>query len=68
MAHERLTIAADTLTRRTALWFTARVTMVAGLVGSYGLFAWVGARFMLPARIGFSSSSPTASRSFTCTR
>ena len=52
MAHERLTIAADTLTRRTALWFTARVTMVAGLVGSYGLFAWVGARFMLPPRIG----------------
>jgi nitrite reductase/ring-hydroxylating ferredoxin subunit len=37
-------------TRRAALWISARVAMVAGLVGSYGLFAWVGARFMLPAR------------------
>jgi nitrite reductase/ring-hydroxylating ferredoxin subunit len=26
--------------------------MIAGLVGGYGLFAWLGARFMLPARIG----------------
>jgi nitrite reductase/ring-hydroxylating ferredoxin subunit len=26
--------------------------MLAGLIGGYGLFAWIGARFMLPARIG----------------
>lgn len=26
--------------------------MVAGLVGGYGLFAWIGARFMMPARTG----------------
>lgn len=43
---------AATLTRRAALWFSARVAMVVGLAGSYGLFAWMGARFMLPARIG----------------
>lgn len=41
-----------TLTRRAALWLSSRVVMAAGLVGGYGLFAWVGARFMLPARIG----------------
>jgi len=28
------------------------VTMVAGLLGGYGLFAWIGGRFMLPARTG----------------
>ena len=39
-------------TRRAALWLTARVAMAAGLAGGYGLFAWVGARFMLPARLG----------------
>ena len=43
---------APTLTRRAALWLSARVMMAAGLVGGYGLFAWVGARFMLPARFG----------------
>ena len=42
----------STLTRRAALWLSSRVVMAAGLVGGYGLFAWVGARFMLPARIG----------------
>ncbi len=26
--------------------------MLAGLIGGYGLFAWIGARFLLPARIG----------------
>ena len=26
--------------------------MVAGLVGGYGVFAWLSARFMLPARLG----------------
>jgi Rieske Fe-S protein len=28
------------------------IVMVAGLLGGYGLFAWIGARFMLPAQIG----------------
>ena len=40
------------LTRRAALWLSSRVVMAAGLAGSYGLFAWVGARFMLPPRGG----------------
>jgi nitrite reductase/ring-hydroxylating ferredoxin subunit len=31
---------------------TSTLGMVAGLVGSYGLFGWLTARFMLPARIG----------------
>jgi len=56
MAHEPPRAAAPphvpTLTRRAALWFSARVAMAVGLVGSYGFFAWVGARFMLPARLG----------------
>ena len=42
----------STLTRRAALWLSSRVVMAAGLGGGYGLFAWVGARFMLPARLG----------------
>ena len=41
-----------TLTRRAALWLSSRVLMAAGLAGGYGLLAWVGARFMLPARPG----------------
>jgi Rieske Fe-S protein len=52
MAHEPPTAATPALTRRAALWLTARVAMAAGLAGSYGLLAWVGARFMLPAQIG----------------
>ena len=28
------------------------ILMLAGLLGGYGLFAWIGARFMLPARTG----------------
>ncbi len=32
--------------------FASVVTMVAGLAGGYGLFGWIGARFMLPARTG----------------
>lgn len=56
MAHEPPRAAAPpnvpTLTRRAALWFSARIAMAVGLVSSYGLFAWVGARFMLPARLG----------------
>jgi nitrite reductase/ring-hydroxylating ferredoxin subunit len=38
--------------RRTLLGFTSTVGMIAGLVGGYGLFSWLGVRFMLPARIG----------------
>ena len=38
--------------RRTLLGLTSTVGMIAGLVGGYGLFAWLGARFLLPARIG----------------
>ena len=56
MAHEPPPAAdrprATALTRRAALWLSARVVMVAGLAGGYGLFAWVGTRFMLPARLG----------------
>jgi Rieske Fe-S protein len=37
---------------RRALWFTSRLAMVAGLLGGYGLFAWVSGRFMLPAHTG----------------
>src|SRR5215204_1868825 len=40
------------LTRRAALWLSSRVVMAAGLAGGYGLFAWIGSRFMLPARLG----------------
>ncbi len=32
--------------------FASTMTMVAGLLGGYGLFAWIGARFLLPARTG----------------
>jgi nitrite reductase/ring-hydroxylating ferredoxin subunit len=56
MAHEGPPAAdsrpTTTLTRRAALWLSSRVLMAAGLAGSDGLFAWVGARFMLPARLG----------------
>jgi nitrite reductase/ring-hydroxylating ferredoxin subunit len=38
--------------RRQALTLWGHVMMVAGLFGGYGFFAWVSARFMLPARIG----------------
>src|SRR5512134_3376366 len=32
--------------------WSSGVMMLAGLIGGYGLFAWIGARFMLPARLG----------------
>jgi nitrite reductase/ring-hydroxylating ferredoxin subunit len=38
--------------RRDALKLTSTLGMIAGLVGGYGLFAWLAARFMLPARVG----------------
>lgn len=38
--------------RRSALGLSSTALMVAGLAGGYGLFAWISARFMLPARIG----------------
>jgi nitrite reductase/ring-hydroxylating ferredoxin subunit len=37
---------------RGVLGLSSTALMVAGLVGGYGLFAWVSARFMLPARLG----------------
>lgn len=40
------------LSRRAALWLTSRLAMVAGLVGGYGMFAWVSGRFMLPPHTG----------------
>lgn len=40
------------ISRRAALWFTSRLAMIAGLVGGYGMFAWVSGRFMLPAHTG----------------
>lgn len=43
---------APPLSRRTALWIGSRLAMIAGLVGGYGLFAWIGGRFMLPAHTG----------------
>jgi nitrite reductase/ring-hydroxylating ferredoxin subunit len=56
MAHEPPPAAdhpiTSTLTRRAALWLFSRVVMAGGLAGGYGLFAWVGARFMLPPRLG----------------
>jgi nitrite reductase/ring-hydroxylating ferredoxin subunit len=56
MAHEPPPAAdaprAQTLTRRAALWLSSRVLMAAGLAGGYGLLAWFGARFVLPARVG----------------
>ncbi len=59
MAHESLpptpeaTGAAEApVSRRAALWLTSRLAMVAGLVGGYGMFAWVSGRFMLPAHTG----------------
>jgi nitrite reductase/ring-hydroxylating ferredoxin subunit len=55
MAHDALSAAGpppdQTPSRRAALWLSSRVLMGAGLA-SYGLFAWIGARFMLPARLG----------------
>ena len=43
---------ATPVSRRAALWLTSRLTLVAGLVGGYGMLAWVSGRFMLPARAG----------------
>ncbi len=43
---------ATPVTRRAALWLTSRLALVGGLVGGYGMFAWVSGRFMLPARAG----------------
>lgn len=38
--------------RRGAVALSSTALMVAGLAGGYGLFAWLSARFMLPARVG----------------
>lgn len=42
----------DTPAPDRAAWLTARIAMVAGLLGGYGLFAWIGGRFMLPPHTG----------------
>jgi nitrite reductase/ring-hydroxylating ferredoxin subunit len=44
--------AAAPVSRRAALWITSRLALVAGLVGGYGMLAWVSGRFMLPAQAG----------------
>src|SRR5262245_39337455 len=41
--------AALAVSRRRAVLLSARTLMAAGLAGGYGLFAWLGARFLLPA-------------------
>jgi cytochrome b6-f complex iron-sulfur subunit len=38
--------------RRTVIGFSSTVAMIAGLTGGYGLFGWLGVRFMLPRRVG----------------
>ena len=43
---------APPVSRRAALWLTSRLALVGGLVGGYGMLAWVSGRFMLPARAG----------------
>lgn len=40
------------VSRRAALWLTSRLALVGGLVGGYGMFAWISGRFMLPPRAG----------------
>ena len=40
---------APPLSRRGLFRLSARALMAAGLAGGYGVFAWIGARFMLPA-------------------
>jgi Rieske Fe-S protein len=56
MAHHSTPVPSDPpaapMSRRAVLWLSSRVAMVAGLVGGYGLFAWVSGRFMLPAQTG----------------
>ncbi len=56
MAHDPVPPASDAaptgMSRRAALWLSSHLAMVAGLAGGYGLFAWVGGRFMLPAHSG----------------
>jgi len=56
MAHDHPTHAAPPAepepSARDVLGLSSTALMVAGLFGGYGLFAWLSARFMLPARIG----------------
>lgn len=60
MAHDHRTshgetaqpVDADVSETDRAGWLTSRLAMVAGLLGSYGLFAWIGGRFMLPSHTG----------------
>jgi nitrite reductase/ring-hydroxylating ferredoxin subunit len=58
MAHEPLTspppdaAAEPPPSRRSVIGLSSTALMLAGLIGGYGFFAWLSARFMLPARIG----------------
>ncbi len=59
MAHEHVTAiphapeeAAPPPDGGSAYWFTSGLAMVAGLLGGYGMLAWLSARFMLPAHTG----------------
>jgi Rieske Fe-S protein len=58
MAHDRMSSdpesadAPGTPESRSPFGLTSRLAMVAGLVGGYGMFAWLSARFMLPAETG----------------
>ena len=51
-AHPSAEPAPEEPARRGGLGLSSTALMVAGLAGGYGLFAWLGARFMLPARVG----------------
>ena len=56
MAHQPVPSAPESpptgMSRRAALWLSSNLAMVAGLVGGYGVFAWVSGRFMLPPHAG----------------
>lgn len=59
MAHElntagsaRHTATPRGMSRRAMVWLTSRAALVGGLLGGYGMFAWIGGRFLLPAQAG----------------
>lgn len=40
------------MSRRAMVWLTSRAAFFGGLVGGYGMFAWIGGRFLLPSQAG----------------
>lgn len=40
------------MSRRAMVWLTSRAAFLGGLAGGYGLFAWIGGRFLLPSQAG----------------